>query len=248
MRTPFLAVSVVVVAASCSAPSEDEVQAEFEAFVEKNNACTTTDECVIFAPGCPLGCEAVVSASRVDAAKAKARELIDDYESAGRSCQYSCAVPTVPVCEGGHCRTEPQPIGDGGGGACTLIGCGPAFALRFEKDGPWATGDYRVLVDLEGTRVECTATLPLSCDAPLSCDDPDVFLLLEGCALPPGDHALGGVEIQQGTPASISVEVIHGGDSLATGAWNPDYQTSRPNGPDCDPECTTAPAESLSIP
>ena len=244
MRASLRALFFTATVVSCSSQrSADEVAAEFEAFVEDNNSCAADDECVIVSADCPVGCWVVVNETRVEATQAKARELVEEYESGGRACYYDCAVPGTPRCEDGHCTEAPAP-----GGGCTLIGCGPAFSARFEKAGGWSPGDYRVVVELDSTVVECTATLPLSCDAPFPCDNPDVLLMLDGCALPSAEHALGGVELVTSTPASVSVEIFHDGLSLARGEWQPAYFTSRPNGADCEPECRTAPAETLSVP
>lgn len=217
---------------------------EFEAFVEQNNTCTADDECVVVWTDCPVGCFVVVNESRTEATQAKARELVEQYEAGGRACYYDCAAAGAPRCEDGRCTEQPA----SGGGACTLIGCGPAFSARFEKAAGWPPGDYRVVVELDATVVECTATLPLSCDAPFPCDNPDVLLMLEGCALPAAEHALGGIELVTSTPSSVSVEVFHDGLSLVRDEWQPAYATSRPNGADCDPECRTAPAATLSVP
>jgi hypothetical protein len=247
MRALLRALAFTITVFSCSSSSQrsaDEVRAEFEAFVEDNNSCAADDECVIVTADCPVGCYVVVNETRAEATEAKARELVEEYESGGRDCDYGCAAPGTPRCDDGRCTEQPA----SGGGPCTLIGCGSAFSARFEKAGTWSPGDYRVVVELDGTVVECTATLPLSCDAPFPCDNPDVLLLLDGCALPAAEHALGGVELVTSTPTSVSVEVFYDGASLARGDWQPAYVTSRPNGPDCEPECRTAPPETLSVP
>ena len=91
---------------SCGARSEDEIQGEFDDFVEKNNECSAAADCVIVGADCPLGCWVAVNESRVSAVQSKARELIDEYESEGRACDYNCVQAANPTCEAGHCRAE----------------------------------------------------------------------------------------------------------------------------------------------
>ena len=45
--------------------------------------------------------------------------------------------------------------------------------------------------------------------------------------------------IENQTPATISV-VIQGAGQKITRAYQPEYQNSRPNGPDCPPQCRQA--------
>ena len=72
------------------APSEEEVRAEFEKFVSSRRACALDADCVLAAAGCPLGCTAAVNREHQAAVEAKARELIEDYESGGAACDYEC--------------------------------------------------------------------------------------------------------------------------------------------------------------
>jgi hypothetical protein len=103
-RIPFA--SALVVLAAC-ASSEREIQKEFDAYVAERKSCTVTDDCVLASTGCPLGCGTAVNRVYQADVEAKARELIDEYQSGGRSCQYSCLVITA-VCTEGRCMGEPQ--------------------------------------------------------------------------------------------------------------------------------------------
>lgn len=135
------------------------------------------------------------------------------------------------------------------GGGCTEIGCGSAFSINFQRQGAWGPGAYTVKVTVDGAPFTCTATIPLSCDAPSPCPGDAPFLLgLNGCALDPSQHSLSGIELKQGTaPASIQVDVAQDGKDLGTGTFKPTYTTSQPNGPDCEPVCKSAPSVTLSL-
>ena len=74
------------------APSEEDIQEEFDEFVSTRNSCSSVDDCTIVHPGCPLGCHVGVNKAHEAAVKAKADELIDDYESGGQACAYDCTV------------------------------------------------------------------------------------------------------------------------------------------------------------
>lgn len=95
--------SWLVAGCALSAPSEEEVRAEFDGYVDGANACDTADECAYASAGCPLGCQVAVRKERVRDVEKKARELIDDYESAGRSCDYGCVQPLGVTCRAGRC-------------------------------------------------------------------------------------------------------------------------------------------------
>jgi hypothetical protein len=86
------------------APSEEDVQSEFNDYVAGANSCSTDDQCAYASAGCPLGCQVAVRTDRVGDVERKARELIDDYESGGRACEYECVEPLGVTCRAGRCR------------------------------------------------------------------------------------------------------------------------------------------------
>lgn len=243
-------VALLIVIASC-APSEEDVRAEFDAFVAQSNRCQADSECVWTSADCPLGCMRAVRADRVAQVQSKARELIEDYERYGRGCEYECLGPSgPPVCAQGRCQ-EPRESSGGGpgldGGACTAIGCGAPFTVHFDKPAPWPAGHYSVRVTLDGRGTECQADVPLSCEAPTPCADPAVQLQLSGCALPASAHAITGLDVISGAPGSVKVEVADAQGTLASGEWQPSYMESAPNGPGCGPACKSAPSETLAF-
>jgi hypothetical protein len=85
------------------APSEEEIQEEFEAEVAGSRACEQASDCVAISPGCPLGCWVVVSTTARDRVTRKARELIEDYESGGSACDYGCIEAPAVACSAGAC-------------------------------------------------------------------------------------------------------------------------------------------------
>ncbi|AKT36751.1 hypothetical protein [Chondromyces crocatus] len=133
---------------------------------------------------------------------------------------------------------------------CTLLACASSFVVDFVRTGAWNPGEYRIRVVTEDRSVDCTTSLPLSCNAPSPCPaDANVQLLLVGCNLAPSEHYLGGVEFAQGaTPASVTVSVFHDEQLLGEGSYRPTYTTSNPNGPDCEPTCRTSPPERIELP
>jgi len=236
---------VAALVASCS-PSAAEIQSQFDAVLERSNHCQSSDQCVLVDLACPLGCRAAVQADRASDVRKQARELIEDYERGGTMCLAKCTAPGTASCQQGRCVEVPA-VDPPGPIPCTEIGRGFAFSVQFEKSGTWTPGHYRVDVSLDGRTVECAADFPLACDAAPACDDPDVLLQLSGCALPPESHAITGVDILTDTPAEVSVELLNETGSLGSGTWQPTYVTSQPNGPECSPECRTAPSATLVI-
>lgn len=108
-RLAFAAVTLLIagwIATGCVlfAPSEEEVREEFNDYVSGANSCSMVDDCAYASAGCPLGCQVAVRKDRVADVERKARELIDDYETGGRDCEYECVQPLGVTCSGGRCR------------------------------------------------------------------------------------------------------------------------------------------------
>ena len=93
---------LVVLLAAC-APSEEEIETEFAAFVAARNHCESTTDCVMIDLECPLGCFIAVRTEHARAVRAKAQELVEDYESGGRSCAYGCVQPPPLECRRERC-------------------------------------------------------------------------------------------------------------------------------------------------
>lgn len=102
----FTLVGAASIATGCVlfAPSEEEVREEFNDYVSGANSCSTVDDCAYASAGCPLGCQVAVRKDRVVDVERKARELIDDYETGGRNCEYECVQALGVECSGGRCR------------------------------------------------------------------------------------------------------------------------------------------------
>lgn len=92
----------LLLASACGA-SEEDVQREFDAYVAKANHCEEASECVLATAGCPLGCSVAVNAGAKADVERKARELIEDYESGGTMCEYSCVSVSSLECTDGRC-------------------------------------------------------------------------------------------------------------------------------------------------
>jgi hypothetical protein len=94
-------------AAGC-APSEEEIERDFDAYVQRANSCSAASECGIAAVECPLGCYVPVRLDRVASVEREGRELVDDFESGGRSCDYDCPPPGEVDCVAGRCTMKSQ--------------------------------------------------------------------------------------------------------------------------------------------
>jgi len=135
--------------------------------------------------------------------------------------------------------------------ACTLIGCGPAFEVRFQlAGGNWSAGTYNVTVTADGTAASCDVTLPLgSCQTSsvLCTGVHDWEFSYGGCALPPEQHAIYGITFWRATPTNVEVVFSRDGQQLAEGTFTPIYESSEPNGPGCGDTCYGAPAVTMPI-
>ena len=84
-------------------PSEDEIREDFARVVARSNSCSDVTECVLVYPGCPLGCYVAVNQSSAADVEERAEELIADYQSAGRSCDYGCREAPPLECTDSRC-------------------------------------------------------------------------------------------------------------------------------------------------
>lgn len=126
--------------------------------------------------------------------------------------------------------------------ACTEIGCVNGLALTVAPDYQWQPGAYVFRLTLDGRTVTCRGNLPLNaCDMPsVHCDGEGVVITESGCALPsPEAQGFGDVHIENG-PQQVAVSVTRDGQTLVDKTVTPTYRTSRPNGPQCAPECRQA--------
>jgi hypothetical protein len=87
-------------------PSEQEIQAEFVAFVGERNQCDVASDCELARAECPLGCFVYVNRAKVAEVEAKATELVDEYSSAGATCAYDCVEPPGATCEAQRCISK----------------------------------------------------------------------------------------------------------------------------------------------
>ena len=126
--------------------------------------------------------------------------------------------------------------------ACTEMGCSDGLILRVQPDRTWLPGNYEFTFKLDGREVLCTGALPLkSCEAgpSVQCDGEGVQIMESGCAMPPETHGFGDITFG-GAPAEVNIRVAHEGKVLVERSISPAYETSQPNGPNCEPTCRSA--------
>lgn len=155
----------------------------------------------------------------------------------------------LPACA----KESPGPAGPGdpgGGQVCTQIGCINGYRLELKKATPWTPGNYTFTAELDGKVVECKGALPLqACDTgpSLSCT-PDGSLQIgeSGCALPPDQQGFSDIMIP-GAPQRVRLTIAQDGKPLHSADLTPNYVTTRPNGEQCEPTCSSAAGE-LAVP
>jgi hypothetical protein len=112
-RTQLLIAALVGAAGGLSCdlifPSEEEIQREFQSFVDKSNQCKDVSECVVASTSCPLGCFVVVHRDHKKAVEDKARALVASYERGGRACAYECVPVGELSCSNNRCQAGPPP-------------------------------------------------------------------------------------------------------------------------------------------
>ena len=101
------ALTLLAACSSQSPPTEQEIRDEFAAFTSTMKACAVDADCVFASIECPLGCSAAVNVASKERTEAKARELVRDYQSGGRSCAYGCPAEELR-CEASRCEATPR--------------------------------------------------------------------------------------------------------------------------------------------
>jgi hypothetical protein len=151
--------------------------------------------------------------------------------------------------------------------SCNLVGCGNTATITLRTaSGPWTAGTYTIELSVDGTPGTCTLSIPDppasaqgTCSSarnvfglfPLSLDQESRCVTLtqgnatgQSCTPIPAQFHLS-LELS-GTPAQVGLTVSRDGSPLANETVALQYQTVRPNGPDCEPSCHQASAD-LSI-
>jgi hypothetical protein len=149
----------------------------------------------------------------------------------------------------GACSEDPSE--EEGGMACTTIGCVDGFAVEFTPNAGWPAGDYEFALVLDGDTTTCTGALPLpACGtSALTCTPASDRIMISesGCALAADAHGFAGFQINPPNPTAVNLTISRDGSVLVEQSWNPEYQTSQPNGPGCAPTCTSA-RDELTVP
>jgi hypothetical protein len=124
---------------------------------------------------------------------------------------------------------------------CTLIGCG--FSLEVAFTGATAKpGRYRIDVVADGEASTCEVTLPRTCESQPTCASASLpwRLALSGCSI--GDpQTIDGIVFPANAPLTVDLLVHRDDRIVGQTSVLPEYKNSRPNGPQCDPDCRTSP-------
>lgn len=129
---------------------------------------------------------------------------------------------------------------------CTEIGCVNGYHVTLSSASGWKAGKYTIDVVSDGVTTTCTATLPLTSTSTAECTRPGVQLGLSGSMLPPEQQSLSDLTVAA-SPMAVTITVSRDGAQLVTKDFTPTYTTSQPNGPDCEPTCTSA-SDTLALP
>ena len=123
--------------------------------------------------------------------------------------------------------------------ACTEIGCQDGLFIELNRL-TWEPGVWTVSLTSDGVNTTCTATIPLDSTTPSSCDRTGYQLTTAGSSLDVSEQAITDLYIPSIDIAQVTIIVEHDGVEVFSDSVQPSYQTSQPNGPDCEPTCTSA--------
>lgn len=131
--------------------------------------------------------------------------------------------------------------------ACTEIGCIDGLHVTLTPGERWPAGAYAFDIQTDGGSTSCRGSLPLPpCGTPgLSCSGQAVQIGESGCALPAAAHGFSTLTFPS-TPKRVHVRITRESEAIAERELQPVYQRVQPNGPGCEPVCTTA-GETLRV-
>lgn len=146
--------------------------------------------------------------------------------------------------------------------SCTEIGCADNVSVRVGPlDQPWPEGDYQLEVALDDLSGSCAFSLPDDLPArgsvtSISCLEGvelGIQQLYECSSRREGDAVSQSCEPLAGryeltlsayaTPEQLSLTLSRDGTQLLSEERELSYATTRPNGPECSPECRQAEVE-----
>jgi hypothetical protein len=133
--------------------------------------------------------------------------------------------------------------------SCTAIGCASGFSITALASEALRDGDYELELTLDEAVVTCAHPAVVSGPQQTgTCNGRNVrssVVIHNGGAV--GGVANAFVIDINDTPSLVLVRVLHDGETIGETGYEPAYQTSMPNGPECGPTCTTAPPEELRL-
>lgn len=110
-ETPMKRLSLLaLLSLAACAPSEAQIEAQWDEFLSENQSCETVDDCVIVYPGCPLGCGSAVSVGAEEEARELADSLVNRYSRLHGECMYDC-MGVEAECNAGACEAVPADTG-----------------------------------------------------------------------------------------------------------------------------------------
>jgi len=137
---------------------------------------------------------------------------------------------------------------------CTLIGCLDSFTASAQRaDGTIPDGAHRIEILADGKTLKCAFTLPLAgtaqptCDAGLSVVVIPAQICIEtgnGSTSSSTCNPIPGKFVENvtlmGTPGQVHMWQYVDDAAILDAAVAPQYQETRPNGPQCEPVCRQA--------
>ena len=126
--------------------------------------------------------------------------------------------------------------------ACTLIGCSDALVVELHADGERPRpGNYEVELVADGETTTCSFQFLLVCEGGGHCVEPSTSTCPEATFDTARVDPVFSIPVS-GTPMSVDYVVRVADEEVASGTVTPEYETVRPNGPDCEPVCQQATA------
>ena len=130
------------------------------------------------------------------------------------------------------------------GTTCSTQGCGTTLEIEFEESNtePWSDGVWSVSVRTSGEELgTCELELPVGSAPPNPNCSGDLYLhaAQDGESLERVVSSFRSARADA-LPEEITVRLERDGQLVSEQDIEPDYQTYRPNGPECAPECRSA--------
>lgn len=121
---------------------------------------------------------------------------------------------------------------------CTAMACGDwGFDVQIESLDPWLTGNYVMLVGIDGNLVRCEGSYECGKDT-IRCGDSRVRISNGDCQ--PSRNVRAALHVNDHAAHTVTLDIEREGEKIFSSSYHPSWRLVEVNGPGCEPGCCQA--------